>query len=721
MITSFLLEVLRQFAWAFARSAPYLLLGLLAAGALRVFIPDELLLRLLGGSRRRGVVTASLLGIPLPICSCGIVPVSVALRRKGAGRGPTMAFLVSTPETGVDSVALTLGLMGPVMAVFRPLVALITSLVGGLLVQASDDEHGDAEGDLGEDPADEGAACCGEADEGDRRDEGDEGEDDAPFVDGRLRSMLRYGFVDLLGEMAVWLLVGLLLTAVVGAALPAGALEGGALGSGVASMLLMVLVGLPIYMCASGSTPLGAALVAKGLNPGAALVFLLVGPTTNLATITLVRRFHGDRFVKIYIATVVACALVGGVALNALVAATGWQVLGRVGSAEAAASPFEAFCALFLAALIVNALRRVGLRGRLVELRDSSVALALLLTRVRRWERPGRCIAAAVAGLLAVAWLLSGVTIVRPGEVGIARRFGTAQAPPMGPGPHLTLPYPIVQVDICRTDRIRVAELGFRLRGQYRVRDPGVASELDLITGDENLVDITATAEYRVVDPSAFLYEVEDPDALVRQATIAAMNEIAVGQRIDHLLTDGRTDLQERTQVAAQVRLDEYGVGVKLVSVRLLDVHAPPQVHDAFREVASALEDATTTISTAEGARERSLADARGEAVRLRKEAEADAVRAVWLAQGEARAFSELAAAVRTSPSTARKRLYLETLEQVLAGRRVVVRPGTGEFELWTLPADDAVDTGGRRLQVPVIPGKPGDPTSVEIELEGVP
>ncbi len=682
-----------------------------------MFIPDELLLRLLGGKRRRGVVVASLLGIPLPICSCGIVPVSVALRRKGAGRGPTMAFLVSTPETGVDSVALTLGLMGPLMAVFRPLVALVTSVVGGLLIRASDEEHGEVEGDLGED--DVGAAACTcEADGAPDGCEDEECDDDPPAGDGRVRAMLRYGFVDLLGEMAVWLLVGLLLTAVVGAALPEGALEGGALGAGVASMLLMVLVGLPIYMCASGSTPLGAALVAKGLNPGAALVFLLVGPTTNLATITLVRRFHGDRFVKIYLAVVVGCALIGGVALNALVAATGWQVLGRVGGGEVAASPLEAFCALFLAALIVNALRRVGLKGRLVELRDSSVALALLVTRVRRWERPGRRLAAVTAGLLAAAWLLTGVTVVRPGEVGIARRFGTAEEVPLAPGPHLTLPYPIVQVDICRTDHIRVAELGFRLRGQYRVRDPGVASELDLITGDENLVDITATAEYRVVDPRAFLYEVEDPDALVRQATIAAMNEIAVGRHIDHLLTDGRTDLQDRTRIAAQERLDGYGAGVELVSVRLLDVHAPPQVHDAFREVASALEDATTTINTAEGDRARALADARGEAVRLRKEAEADATRTVLVAQGEAQAFAELARAVRSSPSTARKRLYLETLQEVLSGRRKVVRPGTGEFELWTLPAGDAGDGGARRIEVPVLPSEPGDPTSVEIELE---
>jgi HflK protein len=713
MILSFLVEVVRQFAWAFARSAPYLLLGLLAAGALRAFIPDELLLRLLGGSRRRSVVLASLLGIPLPICSCGVVPVSVALRRKGAGRGPTMAFLVSTPETGVDSIALTLGLMGPVMAVFRPLVALVTSLVGGLLVRASDGDHGDAEGDLGEDDeASPACACEGEASACD-----DACEDGEPVEGGKLRSMLRYGFVDLLGEMAVWLLAGLALTAVVGAALPDGALEGGALGSGLTSMLLMVFVGLPIYMCASGSTPLGAALVAKGLNPGAALVFLLVGPTTNLATITLVRRFHGDRFVKIYLATVVSCALLGGVALNVLLGMTGWQVLGRVGTTEAVASPFEAFCALLLAALIVNALRRVGVRDRLRELRDSSVALALLMMRVRRWERPGRRIAAGTAALLIGAWLWSGVTVVRPGEVGIARRFGTAQSPPMGPGLHLTAPYPIARVDICRTDHIRLAELGFRLRGEYRVRDPEVASELDLITGDENLVDVTATAEYRVVDPHAFLYNVADPDALVRHSTIAAMNEVVVGRRIDHLLTRGREDLQERTREEAQARLDAYGVGVELVSVRLLDVHAPPQVHDAFREVASALEDATTTVNVAGGDRARLLAEARGEATRVRKGAQADATRLVLLADGEARAFAELAEVASKSPSTTRKRLYLETLQDVLAGRRKIIRPGSGQFDLWTLPGGGQDEGGGRRIQIPVLPERPGDPTSAEIEL----
>ena len=723
MIVSLLIDILLQFWWAFARSAPYLLLGLVAAGALRVLLPDAMMTRLLGGARKRNIALASLLGVPLPICSCGVVPVSVALRRKGAGRGATMSFLISTPETGVDSVALTFGLMGPLMAVFRPLVALVASFVGGILIEASDRNAGgptdeklpDDDSDVADDDSSTDDACCNGSSNGEASGSGE----DTPAPGGKLRAILRYGLVDLLGELSTWLLLGLLLTALVAALLPEGMLQNGALATGLPSMLLMILVGLPVYMCASASTPLGAALVAKGLNPGAALVFLLVGPATNLATITLVRRFYGDRFIRVYLLVVVATAVIAGLALNALIAMTGWGVYGRIGST--AGSEFgliEIASALLLGGLIIAGYRRTGLRPHLRELRDSSIALALLVWRFRRWQRPWRMTAAVVGVIVASTWLLSGLTVVRPGEVAVARRFGVPATAALEPGLHLRWPVPIEKVDICREDRVRVVEIGFRMRGDFEIRDPGIADELDLITGDENLVDFTAAAEYRVGDPIAFLYKLENPDAVVRDILVASTNAVAADRRIDDVLTTDRAELQLASMTLAQQWLARYDTGIELLAFRLLSVHAPPQVHDAFREVASAQEDALTSINRAHGDNARVLADARATAARMRHEAKADAAHVVARAHGDASAFSDLSDAARDAPGPTRRRLYLETLERVLGGRQKIVRPGTDRFDLWWIEAPPTDDDGGQRIRVPVIPQKTGDPTSMEVDLD---
>ncbi len=706
MLNTVLVEIPQQFLWAFVRTAPYLLLGLLAAGALRVLLPDELLLRLLGRGRARGVVVASLFGIPLPICSCGVVPVSLTMRRKGAGRGATMSFLVSTPETGVDSIALTFGLMGPVMAIFRPIVALVTALVGGLILEAADDEAGgELDENLGEEP--EPCTCEDGCDES-----------PPPPAEGRLQAIVRYGFGELLAELSTWLLLGLLLTAIVGALLPDDFLAGRALGAGLPAMLLMIAVGLPLYMCASSSTPLGAAFVAKGLSPGAALVFLLVGPATNLATITMVRRFYGDRFIRVYVGTVIVVSLVAGLALEWLLVATGWQVFGLVGTDEAA--PFGLFdigCALLLAGLIVIGYRRTGLRGPLREVADSSAALALLVWRVRRWERPQRRLVGILAAIVALLWLISAFTVIRPGEVGVARRFGAPTDTTLAPGLHLRFPWPVETVDTCAVDHVRVIELGFRTHDGLRLRDPVVARELDLITGDENLVDLTAVAEYRVADPYAFLYVVADPDPLVQQAVVGALDEVVLANRIDDLLTVDRDPIQGAALAATQRRLDAYGAGIEVTALRLLDVHAPPQVHDAFREVASAMEDAETAVNRARGEHDRLLAEARADAAQQVADAEVDSRLLVARARGEARAFAEFSAAERSHPVATRERLYLEALERALAGRRKVIRPGSGEFELWLVPPGETGDDGNT-IEVPVIPQRAGDPTSATVDLD---
>lgn len=733
---SFLTEFVRQFLWAFTASAPYFLIGLLAAGILRVFVPDSLLVRWLGGSRRRGVLTASLLGVPLPICSCGIVPLSITMRRKGAGRGATMAFLISTPETGVPSIALTWGLLGPVMAVARPLASWITAVLAGWFLEAADDEAGslegqeslpDVDGDL-DDPQAPDSCGCGEepcAGEGGEARTGEGGPPVSPPADSglvaRTAEALRYGFVELLSELSLWLLIGLLLTALIAAALPDGLLEGKLLGTGLPAMFLAIAIGLPLYMCASGSTPMAAALVAKGVSPGAALVFLLTGPATNLATITMVRKVYGDRFLRIYLGTIGGVAVLAGLGFNALLAATGWPVLARVGGDELGeVGAVGLLSSLLLAALIGINLWRTGLSRPLGELRESSVALALLLWRGRDGRRPWRRIALAAAAVAAILWLGTALTQVAPGERGVVRRFGAVQSALLEPGLHLHLPRPLDRVDLCDVDGVRVVELGFRTRDGFRVRDPAVAGELDLISGDENLVDITATLEYRASDPRAFLFGAVEPEETVRHAVIAAVNETLVDRGIDAVLTTERAAVQEEALARAQDQLAPYGLGVELVALRLMDVHAPAQVHDAFREVASAQEDAATTINTALGERERALAGARGQASSTRLTARATAVTERARAEGEAAAFSALVEAAEGTRAGTQRRLYLEAIERVLPGRSKVIRPGAnaGSFELWLVPAADDEEGAGRNtIRVPTLPQAPGDPESVEIDL----
>jgi len=283
----------------FLDAAPYLFLGFGVAGLLHIFIPGEQIMDYLGASagKFRSVVNASIVGIPLPICSCGIVPTAISLRKRGA----TVSFLISTPETGVDSIAITYALLDPIMTVFRPTAAFVTALAAGitnnLLIRD-------------EDPADpeETVSChcstCSTLSE------------DPGFAE-RIYAGIRYAYLDLLGEISGWLIVGILLAGIISYAIP-DSLIPSYLGGGLASMLVMLVVGIPLYIGATASTPIAAALIAKGMSPGTAFVFLLAGPATNAVTITMVARFLGKRSAALYLTLIAICSVALGLALDFL-------------------------------------------------------------------------------------------------------------------------------------------------------------------------------------------------------------------------------------------------------------------------------------------------------------------------------------------------------------------------------------------------------------------
>lgn len=304
-----LLQVASETWLVAAQMSPWLLLGFLVAGALSTVIAPAWLERHLGGRGMGPVFKAAALGVPLPLCSCGVIPVAASLRSHGASRGATTAFLLSTPQTGVDSILITYTMLGPVFAVFRPLVALLTGLVGGGLVEAFVPEDARPAAPK---PAPAPAAMVFQM------------AVPAPSpppprasFGARLRELLSYGLVTLPADLWRALLIGVVLAGVISALVPADFVAR-YVGPGPLSVLLMMIVGIPLYVCATASVPLAAGFIFMGLSPGAALAFLIAGPGTNAATLTTIGRVLGRRALGIFLLTIAVSAFGAGMLLDAL-------------------------------------------------------------------------------------------------------------------------------------------------------------------------------------------------------------------------------------------------------------------------------------------------------------------------------------------------------------------------------------------------------------------
>ncbi len=283
-----------------AEMGPYLLFGFLVAGVLSVLVAPAWVERHLGGRGLLPVVKSVLFGVPLPLCSCGVIAVSASIRSHGASRGATAGFLLATPQTGVDSIFATWGMLGPVFGVFRPLVAMITGIAGGALVDALDREeprNGQAALAVVPDPVEEFPS--GEP------------------ITSTLWRAWHYGFFTLPRDIARPLLAGILIAALIGVLLPANFLDR-YVGGGMLAMLVMIAIGIPLYVCSTASIPLALGFIHLGASPGAALAFLIAGPATNAATIATVWKVLGRRTGIIYLGTVAVGALCSGLVLDTL-------------------------------------------------------------------------------------------------------------------------------------------------------------------------------------------------------------------------------------------------------------------------------------------------------------------------------------------------------------------------------------------------------------------
>ena len=304
------MEIILSFWNVLAMMAPWLLVGFLLAGVVSVLLPRKWVVGVMGRARGwRGVLNAVLIGVPLPVCSCGVLPLTAGLRKAGAGKGAVAGFLISTPQTGIDSILATYALMGPVFAVARPLAAFATGLAGGVAV----DVLTRGEADATSVPKKEGHCCCCHCHE--------HAESSGSYhsVEANLLvRILRTGYGELLGEVARPLAVGLVVAAVVTAFVPANFFTTAFGGNDWLAMPAMVLLGFPMYVCSTASIPIAASMVAKGLTPGAAFVFLMVGPAINAASMTAVAKMIGVKAAVASALVIALGAVLCGVGINLL-------------------------------------------------------------------------------------------------------------------------------------------------------------------------------------------------------------------------------------------------------------------------------------------------------------------------------------------------------------------------------------------------------------------
>ena len=271
----------------FVEIAPYLILGFIVSGLLYMFTSKEMITKNVGTPGFMSVLKASILGVPMPLCSCGVIPVSTSMYKRGATKGATLSFLISTPQTGVDSILLTLNQMGPQFAIIRPIVALITGVIGGMF------------GDLISDNDYKSTANVKHKHE------------PKSLLDG-----LKYSFITLPQDVIKPLIKGIIISGFISILLPNDFFASYNL-TGITAMIIIAIASVPIYVCATASVPIAMMLISKGLEPGAAFVFLMAGPATNAATISVIINSLGKKIVYVYISVIFISSIIFGLLINA--------------------------------------------------------------------------------------------------------------------------------------------------------------------------------------------------------------------------------------------------------------------------------------------------------------------------------------------------------------------------------------------------------------------
>jgi uncharacterized membrane protein YraQ (UPF0718 family)/copper chaperone CopZ len=270
----------------FLEMAPYLMLGFLISGLLYIIISKETIAENLGKPGVLSVIKAAIFGVPMPLCSCGVIPVAASLYKRGASKGATLSFLISTPQTGVDSILITYGMLGPIFAMARPVIALITGVIGGLFTEQI----------ISEDYTTSNKA-------------------NHKHPKKTLKDAIKYAFISLPQDIAWPLIKGILMAGLITLLIPDNFFQDYGI-TGWSAMILMAVLSIPMYICATASVPIAAGLISSGIEPGAAFVFLMAGPATNIATISVIINTLGKKIVYIYLSTIFTCSIIFGALIN---------------------------------------------------------------------------------------------------------------------------------------------------------------------------------------------------------------------------------------------------------------------------------------------------------------------------------------------------------------------------------------------------------------------
>ncbi len=305
--------------------APYILFGLMFAGILHELVPESIVTRHLGKDNVSSVVKSTLFGIPLPVCSCGVIPLATSIKKSGASKGATLSFLISTPITGVDSIMATYGIFGWIFTLYRVVTSMVIAMIAGILTNIFDKEEEKAPNTFSTSTTSvfdtvkpiggtvlntvkEETSCCST-----------EGSccssDSSQKKKFSFTAAMRYAFVTLLGDIAKPLFWGLLLGALITVAIPdnlAEVLQGNAW----LSYLVVIIIAVPMYVCATASLPIAAGLMLSGVSAGAAFVFLSAGPATNTVTIGVVKKMLGSKSLAIYLGSIIVGSIVFGLGLD---------------------------------------------------------------------------------------------------------------------------------------------------------------------------------------------------------------------------------------------------------------------------------------------------------------------------------------------------------------------------------------------------------------------
>jgi len=748
---------------SFLLLGPMLLLGLFLAGLIHVFISREAILKWLHRDSLESVTYGAAIGVPMPLCSCSVVPVVAEMRRKGASRSSCMSFLITAPETGADSILVTNAFFGPLAAIVRPFISFITGVVAGIFcigmirgddkVETVKDDHDHHHHDHHHDHD-----HCGH-DHGHKtlfhdnedcyispstfrglfkgwlsrlnmgiqharymtwikpefyremlalpkpdvvRDAKDiHGPGDLNFT-MVAKHILHYGFVEVADDILFALLVGVLLGGLLYLAIPSDLMSNEY--ARWLSYPVMVLVGVPLYICASASTPIAAALVAKGFSPGAALIFLMTGPATNTGTIAIVAKQFGTRFSVVYVGTVIAVTVVLGILVDLLMIAFGLSLAVNLDASDSPVLATLQWAGAFgLFALMAWRFRAGAFRTGYQDLFSN---LTPVFVPFKRWWlaatrnspiygllNPRSFVGTSVWLAVIAAFLLSGFMVVRPGEVGYGRLFGKVVWQDLQPGLHYLAPWPVAQAD----------------RWPVRAVKTVTSAETDeYLTGDLNLISISMNLQYRVTNPYVYHYRLRNPEQVIGDNIRKELRTFVASRKLDELLNVERATLQEHI---LEVFWNGIDTGDEVVLSAITPVKASLQLVSpandampAFREVSSSQDDRERIIVNAQRLTVSLIPQAHGNAKYEIDQAAGEAERKKVMSIAESNAIRRVADAVREASLVLQTMLWREKLESALAGRSKIIVPEDdmlNKVALWR-------SRGGGRIAEPLRIDHPG-------------